>query len=128
MTIHDSSFNTYTYIHVCIIPIWDKIGVLYVCLVLILQIIMVVVEEFFVRMEDEDEDEGGVASRLAPGGVGSVRSVSIGSRIGSRVFRGRIVRTVCWCITCTTQPPIMCGGAGMDGWNAMECDDDDGMG
>jgi len=51
---------------------------------------MVVIEEFFVRTEDEDdEDEGGVASRLAPGGVGSVRSVSIGFyRIGFYRFSG----------------------------------------
>jgi len=82
MTIHDSSFNTYTYIHVCILPIWDTRGVSYECSVRILQIIMVVVEEFFVRMEEDEDDgtrEGGVASRLAPGGVGSGRSVSIGS-------------------------------------------------
>ena len=79
---------------------------------------MVVIEEFFVREEDEDdEDEGGVASRLAPGGVGSVRSVrflsvSIGSRIGSRVFRGR-VRTV-YCVLGVPNHPYVWGG--WDGW------------
>ena len=53
---------------------------------------MVVVEEFFVREEDEDEDEGGVASRRVSRLGGSVRfvrfgfyrfgSVSIGSVLG----------------------------------------------
>ena len=122
MTIHDSSFNTYTYIHVCILPIWDTRGVLYVCSVRILQIIMVVVEEFFVRMEDENDGTRtrGASRRVSRLG-GSVRvvrflSVRIGFyRIGSRVFRGR-VRTV-YCVFGVPNHPYVGGLGWLDGWN-----------
>ena len=80
MTIHDSSFNTYTYIHVCILPIWDTRGVSYECLVRIVQRRTARSGRVFCSSGGRGRrDEGGVASRLAPGGVGSVRSVSIGS-------------------------------------------------
>ena len=129
MTIHDSSFNTYTYIHVCILPIWDTSVVLYKCLVRIVQIRTARSGRVFCSSGGRGRrDEGGVASRLAPGGVGSVRSVRFLSvrigfyRIGSRVFRGR-VRTV-YCVLGVPNHPYVGGHGWMDGMRW----DDDGMG
>ena len=84
------------------------------------------VEEFFVRVEDEDDGTRGASRRVSRLG-GSVRvvrflSVRIGFyRIGSRVFRGR-VRTV-YCVLGVPNHPYV---GGWDGWMEwMECD---GMG
>ena len=83
---------------------------------------MVVVEEFFVRVEDEDDGTRGASRRVSRLG-GSVRfvrflSVRIGFyRIGSRVFRGR-VRTV-YCVLGVPNHPYVGGLGWMDGWNAM---------
>ena len=120
MTIHDSSFNTYTYIHVCILPIWDTRGVSYEFLVRIVQIRTRGVEGFFVRVEDEDdeddEDEGGVASRLAPGGVGSVRSVRFLSVLGSVLgCLGDASFVLCAGVLRVLVPNHPCVG-GLDGW------------
>ena len=88
---------------------------------------MVVVEEFFVRMEDEDDGTRGASRRVSRLG-GSVRvvrflSVRIGFyRIGSRVFRGR-VRTV-YCVLGVPNHPYVGGHGWMDGMRW----DDDGMG
>ena len=87
MTVHDSSFNTYTYIHVCILPRWYTRVISYECSVRIAQRLMVVIEEFFVREEDEDDGTRGASRRVSRLG-GSVRFVRFGFYRFSDRFSG----------------------------------------
>ena len=77
-TIHDSSFNTYTYIYVCILRRWDTRGVLYVCLVRIVNIRTTRSGRVFCSNGGGRgrRDEGGVASRVS--------RLAWGGRFGSR--------------------------------------------